>query len=356
MKVLTVLGARPQFIKAAPLSRLLRQNHTEFLVHTGQHYDEKLSSRFFDEFNIPNPDVNLEVGSGLHGEQTGAMLAGIERTILAFGPDIVLVYGDTNSTLAGALAAAKLCIPLAHVEAGLRSFNRSMPEEVNRVLTDHLSTWLFAPSRGAARQLELEGITSGIHVVGDIMLDTLRLTTAHDKDNDSGVLLNNLRLTRGAYHLCTVHRAENTDSRVRLSGILEGLSNLSLPVVLPLHPRTRISLQRHGLSLPPNAVAIDPLGHKDMMCLVQSAKGVLTDSGGLQKESYYLGVPCVTLRDETEWVETLATGWNRLAGADPDRIREAIKATPGPTHPHPTLYGDGHTAVRIASILSQWEA
>lgn len=351
MKVVTVLGARPQFIKAAPLSRCLRKRHEEILVHTGQHYDENLSGRFFQELGIPEPDVNLGVGSARHGAQTGAMLEGIEAVIEARGPDAVLVYGDTNSTLAGALAAAKCRVPVAHVEAGLRSFNRSMPEEINRVVADHLAYWLFAPSESARRQLAAEGITRGVHVVGDIMLDSLRLLPGLEED--PGARLAGMGLEAGRYFLCTLHRAENTDERGRLAGILEALGRIPGPVVLPLHPRTRARMEAFNLAFPPGIQVLEPLGYLDLLRLLKASRCVLTDSGGIQKEAYYLSVPCITLRDETEWTETLETGWNRLAGAEPGRILEAAVNLPPSGHPHPDLYGDGRAAERIVDFLEQ---
>ncbi|MGH7322960.1 MAG: non-hydrolyzing UDP-N-acetylglucosamine 2-epimerase [Candidatus Rokuibacteriota bacterium] len=350
MKVVTVVGARPQFIKAAPLSRRLRERHREVLVHTGQHYDDDMSALFFEELSIPSPDYHLGIGSGPHGAQTGAMLEALETVLLKERPEAVIVYGDTNSTLAGALAAAKLQMPIAHVEAGLRSFNRAMPEEINRVVTDHLSTWLFVPSDGARRQLEREGITEGVHVVGDIMADTLRVYGARSRDRTS--ILDQLRLQPGAYYLATVHRAENTDAAEALRSILEAFSRLDRVVVLPLHPRTRQRLAEHGLRVPDNVCLVPPAGYLDMLALEASAACVLTDSGGVQKEAYCLGVPCVTLRSETEWVETVEAGWNVIAGIDPERIVAAVRAMAGRRGARPELYGDGATAERIVTILS----
>ncbi len=349
MKVVTVVGARPQFIKAAPLSVALRRAHREVLVHTGQHYDAGMSAVFFDELGIPEPDHNLGVGSGPHGEQTGAMLAPLEAIMQAERPDAVVVYGDTNSTLAGALVAAKLGIPIAHVEAGLRSFNRAMPEEVNRIVTDHLSAWLLVPSAVSARQLRDEGVAGGIHVVGDIMYDAVRQHGRHAADRSR--VLETVGVVTGGYAACTVHRAENTDDAGRLGAILEGLGRLGVPVVLPLHPRTRARLERAGLTVSPAVRVVEPLGYLDMLRLVEAASLVLTDSGGLQKEAYYLGTPCVTLREETEWVETVTAGWNVLAGADAGRIAAAASAMRRPPSARPDLYGDGDTARRIVEVL-----
>jgi UDP-GlcNAc3NAcA epimerase len=348
LKIVTVVGARPQFVKAAPLSRRIRERHTEILVHTGQHYDDRMSAVFFDELDIPRPDHNLGVGSGAHGAQTGAMLTLLEPLLCGENPDLVLVFGDTNSTLAGALAAAKLHIPVAHVEAGLRSFNRRMPEEVNRVLTDHLSELLFAPSEASRMNLAAEGITRGVHVVGDIMYDAVLMY--RDLAMARSRLPDVLELAPGRYYLCTVHRAENTDRPDRLTGILDGLARLPLPVVLPLHPRTRRRLAEHQLGIPANVRVIEPLGFLDMLRLELDAACVLTDSGGVQKEAYYLGVPCVTLREETEWTETVDTGWNRIAGTDPEAIATAVTQANG-DRSRPSLYGDGSTADRIATCL-----
>ncbi len=324
MKILTVIGARPQFIKAFIISRQLRRHHTEILVHTGQHYDYEMSQVFFDQLEIPAPDVNLNVGSGNHGAQTGAMLAGIEEIILREKPDWMLVYGDTNSTLAGALAAAKLHIPVAHVEAGLRSFNRRMPEELNRVLTDHISDLLFCPTDTAVSNLAAEGITRGVYQVGDVMHEALLF--ARDRASSTSCILQSLGLVPGGYLLATVHRAENTDATKRLAGIVEALNAAESTVILPVHPRTRKILGAAGLGdFNRHVRMIDPVSYLDMVTLEQNAKVILTDSGGVQKEAFWLGVPCVTLRNETEWVETVHLGWNKLAGADPQAIIQAVQ-------------------------------
>jgi UDP-N-acetylglucosamine 2-epimerase len=366
MKLVTVVGARPQFIKAAAVSRAIRAYNSdssapayqltsgapcprphapgpvpviasrlpihEVLVHTGQHYDENMSAVFFRELHIPEPDYNLGVGSGPQGQQTGLMLARVEEVLLKEKPDWVLVYGDTNSTLAGALAASKLHIPVAHVEAGLRSFNRRMPEEVNRVLTDHMSDLLFCPTETSVKNLEREGITGGVHLVGDVMYDSLLyyLPTAERRST----ILKDLGLT-SPYALCTVHRAENTDNPKRLRGILSALNQIAaggLPVVLPLHPRTRERLNGDVAFSPhPDLRIVEPVGYGDMLVLTKGAQVVLTDSGGLQKEAYLLGVRCITLREETEWIETLDGDWNTLAGSDPARIAAAVKRDPVPS-------------------------
>jgi UDP-GlcNAc3NAcA epimerase len=350
MRIMTVVGARPQFIKAAPFSRALVAPHEQILVHTGQHYDAQMSDIFFQELGLPAPAYHLAIGSGGHGVQTGAMLAKLEPLMLEERPDIVLVYGDTNSTLAGALAAAKLHIPVAHVEAGLRSFNRRMPEEVNRVMTDHLATWCFAPTQHAVSLLAAEGITKGVHLVGDIMLDaTLAAVAVAERRSP---ILTTLGVQPRTYAVATIHRAENTDDPQRLGQLLTALGQLPWPVMLPLHPRTRDALARQGLEVPPSVRVIDPLGYGDMLWLCRNAERVLTDSGGLQKECYFLGVPCITLRDETEWVETVEQGWNRVVGADVAAIVAAAQR-PWPTNRPAPVYGEGDTASRIVAVLAQ---
>ncbi len=351
MRIVSIVGARPQFIKAAPVSRALRHAscHTEVLVHTGQHYDENMSAVFFDELNIPPPNYNLGVGSGSHGAQTGEMLAKIEKVLLDEKPDWVLIYGDTNSTLAGALAAAKLHIKVAHVEAGLRSFNRAMPEEINRVAADHISDLLLCPSQTAVGNLAKEGITSGVHLVGDVMADALAFATTRAEERSD--VLAQLGLTERGYLLATVHRAENTDDSARLRNILSAFAEMNEPVIFPIHPRTRKRIEAFNLKFEiQNLQLIEPVGYLDMVMLEQSARMILTDSGGVQKEAYWLGVPCITLRDETEWVETIQANWNILAGADTTRIVQAVRNFTLPST-RPTLYGDGHTAERIAEIL-----
>ena len=350
MKVVSIVGARPQFIKASPLSRELRLRHHEILVHTGQHYDRDMSDVFFEELGMPVPDYHLGIGSGPHGAQTGAMLAAIETVLQKESPDAVIVYGDTNSTLAGALAAAKLHLPVAHVEAGLRSFNRRMPEEINRVVTDHLSTWLLAPSEVSRQQLAQEGIVQGVHVVGDIMVDAFHLHGPRAAERSQALARHQLRA--GAYYLATVHRAENTEEGGNLRQIFDALGALDRPVILPLHPRTEKRMAELGVAIGANVQVLAPQGYLDMLALQRGAACVLTDSGGIQKEAYYLRVPCVTLRTETEWVETVATGWNTLVGTDPERILAAVARRPAPGTPHPDLYGDGMTAGRIVEILS----
>jgi UDP-N-acetylglucosamine 2-epimerase len=349
MRVATVIGARPQLIKAAAVSRVLRQHHTEILIHTGQHYDPGMSDVFFDELQIDAPAVNLAVGSGMHGEQTAAMLAGIERVLVNERPDWVMVYGDTNSTLAGALAASKLRIPIAHVEAGLRSFNRAMPEETNRVVADHLSDLLLCPSRSAVENLAAEGIRAGVHVVGDVMFDALMF--ARDRAQTRSDVLTRLGLAERRYVVATVHRAENTDDPARLAGILGALDQSAHRVVFPVHPRTRKVIARSGAPAAGPVSFIDPLGYLDMVRLVGGARAVVTDSGGLQKEAYWLAVPCVTVRDETEWVETVAAGWNTVVGSDRDRIVAALRHFAPPAH-RPAIYGEAGAAERCVRLLA----
>lgn len=375
MKIVTIIGARPQFIKAAAVSRAISRYNdqtsnsehrtlNEVIIHTGQHYDEGMSAIFFRELEIPEPLYNIGIGSGPHGQQTGRMIEAIEKLLMTEKPDWVLVYGDTNSTLAGALAAAKLHIPVAHIEAGLRSFNRRMPEEINRVMTDHLSTLLFCPSQVAVNNLAAEGISSKrtpdsssrtpqILVVGDVMADALQFAANKvDKNSD---ILNCLGLKPRHYLLATIHRAENTDNPERLGNIMSALSELAKrePVVLPLHPRTKKILT---VSLPSLLASdsmlriIEPVGYFDVIALARSSRVILTDSGGMQKEAYWLKVPCVTLRDETEWVETVESGWNVLTGADEKKISNIAQNFTPPVE-HPSLYGDGQAAEKIINVL-----
>ncbi|MFZ4965006.1 non-hydrolyzing UDP-N-acetylglucosamine 2-epimerase [Pseudomonas sp. Mn2068] len=350
MKVLSIVGARPQFIKAAVVSRAFSEfpaEITEVLVHTGQHYDANMSEIFFEELNIPRPDYNLGVGGGSHGENTGRMLEKLEGLMLKIRPDWVLVYGDTDSTLAGALAAAKLHIPVAHVEAGLRSFNRRMPEEINRVLTDHVSSILFVPTATALKNLQEEGISlSKIHVVGDVMCDATHYYNGFSRKPD---WFDELSLAE-SFVLCTVHRAENTDSVERMQGIIDGLERSGSPIILPLHPRTRNKLERLNIKLPENIHVVEPVGYLEMNWLEANCRLIATDSGGVQKEAYFHGKPCVTLRDETEWVELVEGGFNTLTGANPDLIDKAIRASNGSEF-NIAIYGDGHSALKIVQGL-----
>jgi len=353
MKIMTIVGARPQFVKAAPVSRALRKIGEEFLLHTGQHYDANMSQLFFDELEIPAPDLNLEIGSGPHGLQTGQMLVAIEKALMAQQPDWVLVYGDTNSTLAGAVAAAKLNIPIAHVEAGLRSFNRLMPEEINRILTDRISALLFCPTRTAVTHLADEGIRSGVHWTGDVMYDAALHFAALAEIKST--VLQKLALQPRSYVLATVHRAQNTDEPAALSRIMGALLESGQTIVFPVHPRTAGFLRKYGLMEKMTASGrirlLEPVGYLDMICLEKNARRIVTDSGGVQKEAYFFQTPCVTLREETEWSETVDDGWNVLTGTDPQKIVRAVTSF-NPTRPQGRHYGDGRAADRIAEILS----
>jgi UDP-GlcNAc3NAcA epimerase len=340
MRILTVIGARPQFIKAAPVSRAIAEaGMSEIIAHTGQHFDALMSDVFFDELDIPKPAYNLEVNSLGHGAMTGRMLEKLEEAMLAEKPDLVLIYGDTNSTIAGALAAAKLNIPVAHVEAGLRSFNRRMPEEVNRVVADHVSALLFCPTQTAVANLAAEGITKGVHAVGDVMYDTTLAAVKRAEGRSS--IIETLGLTPGGYAVATIHRAENTDDPERFARVVAWLEEAArkTPVVMPVHPRTRKLLASRGLT-PAGLTLIDPVGYLDMARLLSQAAAVFTDSGGLQKEAYFHRVPCVTLRDETEWVETIEAGWNRLWTSEGYAQRRDIPD-----------YGSGSASQSIAHVL-----
>jgi UDP-GlcNAc3NAcA epimerase len=325
MKVMTIIGARPQFIKAAVVSRAFKAHRLdvqEIIVHTGQHYDANMSDVFFHELGIPKPDYNFGIGGGTHGQNTGRMIEKLEALMMDIQPQWVLVYGDTDSTLAGALAAAKLHIPVAHVEAGLRSFNRRMPEEINRVLTDHIAEILFAPTETGRQNLLNEGITAEkIKLVGDVMYDASLFYKAKARKPQ---LPRKLEVKGGDFVLCTIHRAENTDDPQRLKSIFQGLGNSAETIVLPLHPRTRAKILHYRITIPGNVWVIDPVGYLEMVWLEASCRLVATDSGGVQKEAYFFGKPCVTMRDETEWVELVQTGWNRLVGADEYAIVQAF--------------------------------
>jgi len=351
--VVSVVGARPQFIKAAVVSRALEAaGIEEILVHTGQHYDYGMSEVFFRELDIPEPRFNLGIGSGAHGYQTGLMLEALETLILDARPAAVVVYGDTNSTLAGALAAAKLAVPVVHVEAGLRSFNTRMPEEINRVLSDRIATLLLCPTRTAVENLAREGITNGVHLVGDVMYDAALYYEKHAPDVSATAAA---AFGSKGFYLATIHRAENTDDEARLEAIVTALDMQPRPVLLPLHPRTKKRLAELGLS-PSGAIRIvDPVGYLEMVALERAARVVLTDSGGIQKEAYFHRTPCVTLRDETEWVETVEAGWNILAGAD----AVTILAAPRWFESHPPrgacdAFGNGHAGDAVVEILAQF--
>jgi UDP-GlcNAc3NAcA epimerase len=353
VKILTVVGNRPQFIKAAALSALLRAEHEEILVHTGQHYDDALSEVFFRELGLTRPGRELRIGGGSNTSQTARMLAALEPLLAETAPDAVLVYGDTNSTLAGALAAAQRRVPVVHVEAGMRSFDRSMPEELNRVLTDHMSELLLCASETAAENLRRESTHGKIEVVGDVMVDL-----AH-RWRDGGAAgrghVERRGVVPGAYLLLTAHRAGNVDDPERLEALVRIVKSLTEPVIFPVHPRTRARLQATGLLEKLKALKdvqlCEPLGYVEFGALLRGARAVLTDSGGVQKEAYLAGVPCVTLRSTTEWVETVQTGWNTLADLDVDRVKWALDRTV--PHDRPELYGDGKAAERCAAAIAR---
>lgn len=352
MKTVTIVGARPQFIKAATVSRAFaEQGINEVLVHTGQHYDTNMSDIFFDELRIPRPNYHLGIGGGTHGQMTGRQLEKIEEVLLTERPDWVLVYGDTNSTLAGALAAVKLHIPVAHVEAGLRSFNRRMPEEINRVVTDHASCLLFAPTATAVRNLADEGITGDkVQLVGDVMFDAALFYRDLARQP---VWFDGLGVGEGEFVLCTIHRAENTDDIVRLSGILKGLADSGLPVILPLHPRTKAVIDHSGIVMANTIRIVPPVGYLEMVWLEMHCRVVATDSGGVQKEAYFHCKPCVTLRNETEWVELVAANANVLVGADSIALAAALAEFTKPEcEGHMRLYGDGNAASKIVQELA----
>ncbi|MEC1741729.1 non-hydrolyzing UDP-N-acetylglucosamine 2-epimerase [Schinkia azotoformans] len=360
MKIITIIGARPQFIKAAPFSEVFRKKNEEILVHTGQHYDANMSDIFFEELGIPKPDYHLGVGSGGHGMQTGRMLEKIEEIIVKENPDGLLVYGDTNSTLAGALAASKLHIPVFHVEAGLRSYNKRMPEEQNRVLTDHLSDLLLCPTDTAVHNLEKEGVTAGVIQTGDIMYDVVVRNIEISKSRyANGAWLEELRkensnfpaLKEKDFYLATIHRAENTDDPNKLRSIFAAFEKMDKPVLLPLHPRTRRLIEDYDIEIN-NTIIINPVGYLLMLYLTAHAYMVVTDSGGLQKEAYFLKTPCTTLRDQTEWVETLENGWNVLSPIEVDRILKLVtRELTCLLHPQPPLFGDGHAAEKINQAI-----
>jgi UDP-GlcNAc3NAcA epimerase len=349
VRIASIVGARPQFIKLAPVSCALREWHEEIIIHTGQHYDNEMSAQFFDELAIPTPDYHLGIGSGFHGAQTGRMLEAIEQVLMKERPERVIVYGDTNSTLAGALSAAKLHIPLAHVEAGLRSFNRTMPEEINRVVTDHLSDRLFCPTETARRHANNEGIMQGVEVVGDVMYDIL-LQVQPKINAHAQKLLSTLEVAPQAYALVTVHRAANTDNPEVMRDIACALNKLEMPIIFPVHPRTRVCLERYDIVWRKHIRLIEPVGYVDMLALEQAAYRILTDSGGVQKEAFILGVPCVTLREETEWLETVEAGWNVLTGTRCRAIVEGVGRSM-PQHPQQNPFGNGNAATRIAQSL-----
>ena len=371
MKIITIISARPQFIKAAPVSRAIAEHNrltphssplTEVIIHTGQHFDADMSDVFFKELEIPKPDYNLGINSASHGAMTGRMLEKIEEILIKEKPNWVLVYGDTNSTLAGALAAVKLHIPIAHVEAGLRSFNREMPEEHNRVLTDHCADILFCPTETAANNLNKEGFTNivnnapysspltpHIYLVGDTMYDAVLQFSEIARRRST--ILEDLGIKSKEYLLATVHRPSNTDDPENLESILSAFLEINEPIIFPVHPRTRQKLNSSPANQLKSLKCIPPVGYLDMLILEQNAKAILTDSGGMQKEAYFFGAPCVTMRTETEWVETVEAGWNIVVGADREKIVEAVSSFKT-NNPRPELYGDGRAAEKIIHHLT----
>jgi UDP-GlcNAc3NAcA epimerase len=362
LKVLTIVGARPQFIKAAALSRLINSEEwnnriTEKIIHTGQHYDDKMSEIFFRELRIPKPNVNLGIGGMSHGRMTGEMLIKIEDHLQSEKPDVVILYGDTNSTLAGALAAAKMNIPVAHIEAGLRSFWKRMPEEQNRVLTDHLSSFLFCPTETATNNLNKEGIIDGVFNVGDIMLDAnIYYRKILESEENNGVerlsKISNLnsKVVENGYILATIHRAENTNDPEKLGEIITALNEMDYNVVLPLHPRTRKAVDQNNYSFNEHITVIEPVGFFDMLSLEVHSNLIITDSGGVQKEAYFIKKPCITVRDQTEWVETVQSGWNMITGAFSEKIKNAEQNFKIPDK-HPDFFGEGDSSAKILSIL-----
>lgn len=348
LKIITILGARPQFIKAAAVSNKFKQEFDEILVHTGQHYDPAMSDVFFEELNIPKPKYHLNIGSGSHGAQTGDMLKAIETVLLDEKPNFVMVYGDTNSTIAGALAASKLLIPVIHVEAGLRSFNKAMPEEQNRILTDHVSELLFVPTQTAVDNLKHEGISKGVHLVGDVMYDGIIHFSKIAAEKST--ILTDLKLEANNFMLCTIHRAENTNDPNRLKAICTALSNVNQKIVLPLHPRTQKYIQEYGIQLGDNIQLIEPIGYLDMVRLESTANKIITDSGGVQKEAFFLGIPCITIRDETEWVETVQNGWNVIVGANQDKIQDAILHF-SPQTERISYFGEGNAVEQMIQLI-----
>ncbi|MDP9018468.1 MAG: UDP-N-acetylglucosamine 2-epimerase (non-hydrolyzing) [Candidatus Eremiobacteraeota bacterium] len=353
MIVFSIVGARPEFVQAAPVTVALRGRCREFLVHTGQHYDDEMSQTFFRDLDLPKPDLFLEAGSGLQGEQTARVLERVERAILDLKPDVMLLRSDTNSTLGAALAAAKLGLPIIKVEAGMRSFDHSMPEEINRIVADHVCDALLCSTPTAKANLEREGIRRPIEVVGDVLFDSV-LTNIVRAEERSDVLARN-GLKANEFVLATVHRAGNTDDPARLAAIIEGLRSSRLPVIFPAHPRTVKIMQEQGIEFSKPIIPIAPVSYLDMLMLTKNAQVIATDSGGVQREAYMLGRPCVTLRPNTEWVETVETGWNKLADADTGVIKDGI-ASFRPTGERPPIFGDGHAGQKVADWVMKWGA
>lgn len=348
MRILSIVGARPEFIQAAPVSRALRRKHEEILVHTGQHYDYMMSQVFFEHLKLPKPDINLEVGSASHGRQSAQMMMQLEQTLLKLKPDLVIVRGDTNSTLAGTLCAVKLHIPLIHIESGLRSFNKRMPEEINRLVADRLSDILFCITQNAVSHLREEGIVNGVYFSGDVMLDALQQNIEVAREHSK--ISAGLNLSESEYLLATVHRAGNTDNPANLRSIVKAFNQIEEPIVFPVHPRTRRAIKQLGLTFASHVRMIEPVGYLDMLMLESNARAILTDSGGVQREAYFLSIPCITLREDTEFMELVESGWNWLVGADTRRILHAWRNIERPAT-HPPFFGHGQAAQRISEII-----
>jgi len=351
MKIASIVGARPNFIKAAPVSIEIRKEFEEILIHTGQHYNYEMDRVFFEELNIPEPDYHLGVGSGSQGYQTGKMIKRVEEVLMKENPDSVLVYGDTNTTLAGAIAASKLHIKIGHVEAGLRSYDKSMPEEINRILTDHCSDLLFCPTETAIRNLKKEGITKGIHLTGDVMVDALLRNKEIAKKTE---IIEELGLKSKQYLLATIHRQNNTDDKENLSNIVDAFCEIGEEIIFPVHPRAEKYLKQYGfyerLKEKGHIKLIKPLGYFDFLKLMNHAKKILTDSGGVQKEAYILKVPCITLREKTEWIETVEDGWNVLVGTDKGKIIEMANRFE-PKGKQRNVFGDGRASEKVVEVI-----
>jgi UDP-N-acetylglucosamine 2-epimerase len=351
MKIVSIVGARPQFIKLGPLSKMIRKEFREIIIHTGQHYHDNMSRKFFIDLEISEPDYNLEAGSGSHAEQTGQMMIRMEKLLEKEKPNMVIVFGDTNSTLAGAFTAVKLQIPAVHVEAGLRSFNRSMPEEINRIVADHCVDILLAPTKTAVENLNNEGLAEKTHLTGDIMLDTLRLNIA--KAESSSKILKELNLAKNNYLLLTLHRPYNVDSFDHIKDIMDALDKTNQTILFPVHPRTKKMIGHFKLKLSNNIITIDPVGYLDFIMLEKNAKKIITDSGGIQKEAYLLKVPCITVRPETEWLETVQDGWNVLVGFDPDKLIAAIHDF-SPAAKQNNIFGEYSCAEKMVKVIERY--
>jgi UDP-N-acetylglucosamine 2-epimerase len=352
MRIVSIIGARPEFVQVAVLSREIRRRHDEILIHTGQHYDANMSRDFFDELAIPEPEINLGIGSMAASAQCGEMIARLAEAIAEAAPDLVIVRGDTNSTLAGAIVAKQLLLPLVHIEAGMRSYDRTMPEEINRVVADHLADVSLVVDEATAERLSAEGIRRGVHVVGDVMYDIYLASLPHANGRLPAAAA---AVAAGTYDLLTVHRSENTDDRERLTAILRAFDAAPHPVLFPIHPRTRARIAEFGIELGPRIVPLEPLGYLQIVEAERRARVVFTDSGGVQREAYFAERPCVTLRDTTEWTNTVDAGWNCLAGADGELIARYLRETPPVPQTHPPLFGRGDAAQRIVAAIERFD-